>query len=330
MTAATATAPTTPRAPAKSVSLRDVYGQQILEIGARDGRVVMLDADLASSSRTGKFAATWPDRHINLGIAEQNMVGTAAGIALAGGVPFVNTFASFLTRRACDQIAISVAYPKLNVKFFGFHGGINLGEDGATQQAVEDLGIMQAIPGIRVYAPVDAHDLERVMNEVAEVDGATYVRLARFPSPVVTPKPTSTSERVSDFTELRPGRDLLVFTTGTIAAKVLEAAEALAARRVEARVLGITRLKPLGPSIAALVGAAPAMPIAVVEEHNIHGGLADGLSALLDEHRLPHLITRIGIRDRFGESGHPDALLEAFGLAGEPLVKALQGAAERQ
>jgi transketolase len=163
------------------VSLRDVFGEQIVSLGARDERIMMLDADLATSTRTGKFRDAYPRRHINVGIAEQNMVGIAAGLALGGYVPFVNTFAAFLTRRACDQIAISVAYPKLNVKLFGFHAGINLGEDGATQQAVEDLAIMHAIPGIRVYVPIDGNDLARAMNEVVDLDGPTYVRLSRFP-----------------------------------------------------------------------------------------------------------------------------------------------------
>lgn len=158
------------------VALRDVFGQSILELGEKNKHLFMLDADLASSTRTKAFAQRFPERYINVGIAEQNMVGVAAGLSLRGYIPFVNTFASFLTRRACDQIAISVAYPQMNVKFFGFHGGINLGEDGATQQAVEDIAIMQAIPGIRVYAPVDGHDLKRVIHEVVQYRRGNYIR----------------------------------------------------------------------------------------------------------------------------------------------------------
>jgi transketolase len=311
------------------VSLRDVFGDAILALGARDRRAIMLDADLATSTRTAKFAKAYPDRHINVGIAEQNMVGIAAGLALAGYVPFVNTFSSFLTRRACDQIAISVAYPRLNVKFFGFHGGINLGEDGATQQAVEDLAIMQGIPGIRVYAPIDGNDLSRVINEVAEIDGPTYVRLSRFPSPLLTPSVLSPAERAADLRILSEGGDLLVFTTSTLAAKVVDAADELARRGIGTTVVGITRLKPLGEGVVKLVRDMAGVPLAVVEEHSIHGGLADGLSALLDEAGEPHRIKRIGVPDRFGESGHPEALLEAFGLAGAPLVETLVGLARR-
>ncbi|MDR3470717.1 MAG: transketolase C-terminal domain-containing protein, partial [Devosia sp.] len=256
-------------------------------------------------------------------------VGAAAGFALSGFIPFVNTFASFLTRRACDQIAISVAYPKLNVKFFGFHGGINLGEDGATQQAVEDLAIMQGIPGIRCYAPIDGNDLARVMNEVADVDGPTYVRLSRFPSPLLTPPMASPTERADACRLLSEGDDLLVFTTSTLAAKVTEAAAALKQDGIGARVLGITRLKPLGDEVAGEVAKRPGTPIAVVEEHSIHGGLADGLSAQLDAAGLAHRIERIGVPDRFGESGHPDRLLEAFGLSGAPLVARLKAAIRR-
>jgi transketolase len=311
------------------VSLRDVYGATLLSIGTRDPRVMALDADLASSTRTAAFAKAFPARHLNIGIAEQNMVGMAAGLSLAGHVPFVNTFASFLTRRACDQIAISVAYPKLNVKFFGFHGGINLGEDGATQQAVEDLGIMQTIPGIRVYAPIDGNDLARTMEEVVEVDGPTYVRLSRFPSPLLTAPVRSSRERLADFEELRRGGDLLVFTTSTLAAKVAEAADALALAGIGTRVIGISRLKPLAPSIVQMIGESAAVPLAVVEEHSIHGGLADALSALLDSAGQPHLINRIGVPDRFGESGPPEALLESFGLSGAPLIERLKGIARR-
>jgi transketolase len=317
-------------APEGYVSLRDVFGDAIMALGARDPRVVMLDADLASSTRTLKFKKTYPDRHFNFGIAEQNMVGAAAGFALSGFIPFVNTFASFLTRRACDQIAISVAYPKLNVKFFGFHGGINLGEDGATQQAVEDLAIMQGIPGIRCYAPIDGNDLARVMNEVAEVEGPTYVRLSRFPSPLLTPPVASSAERAGACRLLHDGGDLLVFTTSTLAAKVIEAAVALEKEGLRARVLGITRLKPLGEEIAVEAAKLSGKPIAVVEEHSIHGGLAEGLSALLDGAGIAHRLDRIGVPDRFGESGPPDALLEAFGLAGTPLRERLKTAAGRR
>ncbi len=317
------------KAPPGQVSQRDVFGEQIVSLGARNERLMMLDADLASSTRSAKFRATYPGRHFNVGIAEQNMVGIAAGLAIGGFVPFVNTFASFLTRRACDQIAISVAYPKLNVKFFGFHAGINLGEDGATQQSVEDLAIMQGIPGIRVYAPIDGNDLARAMAEAVEVDGPTYVRLARFPSPQLTPPPPVGDGRVADYHLLQDGSDLTVLTTGTLVAKVLEATDKLKARGISAKVVGITRLKPLADSIADLVAKAGTGPVAVVEEHSIHGGLADMLSSLLDRRRIPHCLARIGIADRFGESGPPEALLEAFGLAGEPLVQALSSLVQR-
>ncbi len=311
------------------VSLRDVFGEQIMALGARDERVMMLDADLATSTRTAKFQAAYPGRHINVGIAEQNMVGIAAGLALAGFVPFVNTFAAFLTRRACDQIAISVAYPQLNVKLFGFHGGINLGEDGATQQAVEDLAIMDAIPGIRVYAPIDGNDLTRAMNEAVDVDGPTYVRLSRFPSPLLTPTPASQAEHVADYRILQEGNDLIVLTTGTLASKVVEAARKLRTEGVTAKVVGITRLKPLADGVAELLRSAPSLPVAVVEEHSIHGGLADMVSSLLDQRQISHRLARIGIADRFGESGPPEALLEAFGLAGEPLAQALRNLVRR-
>lgn len=311
------------------VSLRDVYGRLLAEWGAEEPRIVALDADLSTSTRTKEFAKKFSDRYLNVGIAEQNMVGVAAGVALSGDMPFVNTFAAFLTRRACDQITISVAYPRLNVKFFGFHGGINLGEDGATQQAVEDIGIMRSIPGIRVYVPIDAHELERAMREVVQVDGPTYLRLARFPSPILTNPASDTGhERLHDYQTLREGKDVLVITTGTIAASVLDAAEQLGQLGTQAEVIGVTRIKPLGAGIAELVRSYPSRPMAVVEEHNVHGGLADALSHLLDEEGVSHRIHRIGIEDRFGESGPPEALLEHMGIAGQALINRLQAMAQ--
>ena len=203
------------------------------------------------------------------------MVGMAAGMALAGAMPVVNTFAAFLTRRAADQIAISVAYPGLNVKLFGFHAGISLGEDGATQQAVEDLGIMQAIPDIRVYSPLDADDLRETMTEVFEIEGPTYVRLARFPSEQVT---QNGHQRGDGYHVLRTGTRGTVVATGTITADVLEAAEMLARDDIDLTVIGVSRIKPLAPALGDLLADGR---LAVVEEHSIRGGLADAVSSML-------------------------------------------------
>lgn len=301
------------------IALRDAYGAALPEFGRLHPQLAVLDADLATSTRTAAFRTEFGDRYLNVGIAEQNMVGMAAGIALAGGMPAVNTFAAFLTRRAADQIAISVAYPDLNVKFFGFHAGISLGEDGATQQAVEDLGIMRAIPNIRVYAPLDAADLRAVMNEVFSTHGPTYVRLARFPSPQVI---DDAGDRAPGFQVLRPsgGRGVVV-VTGTIAADVLTAAEALAAEGIDLGVIGVTRIKPLDRSLAAVLGGRA---VAVVEEHNIYGGLSDAVSSLLDAGGIEHRIERIGVPDRFGESGKPADLLDSVGLSASAITATLR------
>lgn len=298
------------------VSLRDAYGELLLELAEADDRIVVLDADLAQSTRTAAFKARHPDRYINVGIAEQNMVSLAAGIALGKAIPFVNTFAAFLTRRAADQIALSVAYPELDVKFFGFHAGVNLGEDGATQQSVEDLGIMQAIPGIRVYSPLDATDLAWCMRHALATSGPTYVRLARFPSPRRLGEGTSTA----GYRILREGPGPMVVTTGTIAAEVLEVVDKLASDGTRITLVGVRQIKPLDAALANAL-APFAGSLAVVEEHNIHGGLADALSAALDHADVAHRIERIGIPDRFGESGPPGALLEHLQLAGKPLLK---------
>ena len=302
----------------KPIALRDAYGAAIPDFGVQYPNLVVLDADLATSTRTAGFQERFPDRYLNVGIAEQNMVAMAAGIALGGGMPAVNSFASFLTRRAADQIAISVAYPRLNVKLFGFHAGIGLGEDGATQQAVEDLGIMQAIPNIRVYAPLDAGDLQAVLAEVFAVDGPTYVRLSR---PATSPVVDDPHGPLPAYRVLRDGSDGVVVTTGTTSSDVVAAVDALARDGIRLAVLGVSRLKPLDRSIAdALAGKR----LAVVEEHNVHGGLADALSMVLDERAVAHRIERIAINDSFGESGRPAELLAACGLAGDPLRDRLQ------
>lgn len=301
------------------VSLRDAFGQILMRFAAEDPRIVVLDADLSQSTRTAAFARQYPDRYLNVGIAEQNMVSVAAGIALAGGLPLVNTFAAFLTRRAADQIAMSVAYPELNVKFFGFHAGVNLGEDGASQQSVEDLAIMQAIPGIRVYSPCDAQDLEWSMGQAFAQDGPTYIRLARFPSPArLGPDGSQLGFRV-----LTRGNGPVVLSTGTLCAEVVDAVGKLATDGAEATVIGVTQVKPLAVELVNELGEPP-VRIAVVEEHNIHGGLAEAVSVLLDRHDVAHSIERIGVPDRFGESGPPRALLEHLGLAGEALAARLK------
>jgi len=301
------------------VSLRDAFGEIVMQLAVDDPRLIVLDADLSQSTRTAVFRDKYPDRYLNVGIAEQNMVSVAAGIALGGGVPLVNTFAAFLTRRAADQIAMSVAYPNLDVKFFGFHAGVNLGEDGATQQSVEDLGIMRVIPGIRVYSPCDARDLSWSMRKAINSHGPTYVRLARFPSPAVLGAEDSTL----GFRVLRRGEGSIVLTTGTLASEVLDAAEHLAGEGVELTVIGVRQIKPLELELVEQLGVRAAS-FAVVEEHNVHGGLADAASELLDRCNVPHRIERIGIPDRFGESGSPRALLEHLGLAGDALISRLQ------
>jgi transketolase len=305
------------------VSLRDAYGDNLLKLAADDERLVVLDADLAQSTRTARFKDLYPDRYLNVGIAEQNMVSMAAGIALGGGIPLVNTFASFLTRRAADQIAMSVAYTRLPVKLFGFHGGVNLGEDGASQQSVEDLGIMQAIPHIRVYVPLDAEDLADVMLEALGWDGPTYVRLARFPSP------SSIGEHARDGSYapvrlLREGDGPLILTTGTLGADVLATVEDIAAvTNTNPAVVGISRIKPIDPALLVYV-TGRADRIAVIEEHNVHGGLAAAVATFLDENGVPHRLERIGVQDRFGESGEPRALLAHLGLGGALLMSHLQ------
>jgi transketolase len=299
-----------PLADAPSVAIREAWGNTLVALAADYPDLVVFDGDLANSTRADIFAAAVPDRFFEMGIAEQNLLGVAAGMATCGFVPWISTFTAFLTSRALDQIRVVIAQPHLNVKMCGSYSGILTGKTGKTHQSVDDLAVFRAMPGVSVIAPADANELAAAMRLMMETDGPQYLRLTRDPSPVVFPK--NHEFRLGKAELLRIGGDIGLIGTGTQTIRVLEAADLLAARGIEAAVLHIPTLKPL--DVDAIVALAERVDrIVTAEDHSIIGGLGGAVAECLGEHR-PTRIRRIGIRDVFGESAANDALLEKYGL----------------
>ncbi len=298
------------------IATRDAYGETLAELGAENGDVVVLDADLSGSTKTSLFAKKFPGRFFNMGIAEANMVGTAAGLAAAGKVPFLSTFAIFAVGRAWEQVRQSVAYPKANVKVVATHGGVTVGEDGGSHQSVEDVAIMRAVPNMTVIVPADGVETRAAIRAAAATKGPFYIRLGRNKVPTVFP--ADYAFEIGKGSMLRPGSDLTFVTTGLMTAVALAAAEQLAAEGVSARVVHIGTVKPLDEEI--LVAAARETgAIVTAEEHSIVGGLGGAVAELLSE-KCPVPVKRVGINDRFGTSGKAEELLKYFGLTAENLA----------
>ena len=300
------------------MAVRDAWGRTLVELAEQYPELVVLDGDLANSTRADIFAAAVPDRFFEMGIAEQNMLGVAAGMATCGFVPWISTFAAFLTTRALDQIRVVVAQPHLNVKLCGSYSGILTSKTGKTHQSVEDLAIFRAMPGISVIAPADANELAAAMRAMMETDGPQYLRLTRDASPVIFPE--NHLFRMGKAELLRDGGDVSLISTGTQTIRTLEAAELLAARGIQADVLHVPTLKPL--DVEAIVAAAERTnAVVTAEDHSIIGGLGGAVAECLGEHR-PTRMRRVGIRDTFGESAPNDALLEKYGLTAKHVADA--------
>lgn len=305
---------------------RDAYGEILAELGATNGDIVVLDADLSGSTKTAVFAKKFPERFFNMGIAEANMVGTAAGLAAAGKIPFVSTFAIFAAGRAWEQIRQSVAYPKANVKIVPTHGGVTVGEDGGSHQSVEDIAIMRAIPNMTVIVPADAVETRGAVAAAAAHNGPFYIRLGRNKVPAVF-------EDGHEFVlgrgnELSPGTDMTFITTGIMTAQALRAAELLEKEGISARVVHMGTIKPLDQE-CVVRAARETGAIVTAEEHSVIGGLGSAVAELLAEtHPVP--IKRVGIHDRFGTSGKAEELLKYFGLTPVDLVEAAKEIMERK
>ncbi len=299
----------------KKIATRDSYGNTLVEL-ARNGAddLVVLDADLAGATKTGTFKKAFPDRHFNCGIAEGNMVGVAAGLSTMGLVPFASSFAMFAAGRAYEQIRNSVGYPHLNVKIAASHGGISVGEDGASHQCCEDFALMRTIPGMTVMCPSDDVEAKAAVKAAYAHQGPVYIRLGRLAVPVFHDEETFTFT-LGKGEQLTEGNDIAIIATGLMVNEARIAAENLEAAGIHARVINICTIKPLDEEIV-LKAARECGKVITCEEHNIIGGLGEAVAALLGE-RCPTPMRRIGVNDVFGHSGPALALLKQFGLSAE-------------
>jgi len=302
------------------ISTREAYGRALVELGRQDERVVVLDADLSKSTKTEYFAKEFPDRFFNMGIAEQSLMGTAAGLALGGKIPFASTFAVFATGRAFDQVRNSIAYPRLNVKIAATHAGITVGEDGASHQSVEDLALMRAIPNMTVLVPADAVEARQAVFAAAKYEGPVYLRLGRMNVPVIYGE--DYRFEIGRAHWLKKGRDVTIIACGVMVALALEASRDLEGEGLSIGVLNMSTLKPLDKE-AVLTVAQESKALVTAEEHSIIGGLGSAVAEVLaEEHPKP--LKRIGIPDTFGESGTPDELMLKYGLTVEDIKKAVR------
>ncbi len=300
----------------KKIATRESFGNALAELGKEHPEVVVLDADLAGATKTGVFKKAFPERHIDCGIAECNMMGIAAGLATTGKVPFASTFAMFAAGRAFEQVRNSVGYPKLNVKIGATHAGISVGEDGATHQCNEDLALMRTIPGMVVINPSDDVEAKAAVKAAYEHKGPVYMRFGRLAVPVINDNPDYKFE-LGKGVVLREGKDLTIIATGLCVAESLAAAEKLAADGVEAKVINIHTIKPLDEELV-VVAAKETGKVVTVEEHSIIGGLGSAVCDALSA-QAPTPVLKIGVMDTFGESGPAAELVKKYGLDSESI-----------
>lgn len=305
----------------KKIATRDSYGSTLVELGEKYENLVVLDADLAAATKTGMFKNAFPERHFNCGIAEGNMVGIAAGLAAAGKVPFVSSFAMFVAGRAFEQIRNSVGYPHLNVKIGATHAGISVGEDGATHQCNEDIALMRTIPGMVVINPADDVEARAAVKAALEYEGPVYLRFGRLAVPVINDRPDYHFE-LGKGVVLKEGKDLTIVATGLTVAPSLEAAQMLEKDGVSAKVINIHTIKPLDEELI-VAAAKETGKVVTVEEHSIIGGLGSAVCDCLSE-KMPTLTKKIGIRDVYGESGPALELLHKYELDAEGIYRQIK------
>ena len=305
---------------------RDAYGLALKDLGERNKNVVVLDADLSKSTKTNVFAKAFPDRFFNVGIAEQNLMGTAAGLAAAGKLPFVSTFAMFATGRAFEQIRNSICYPKLNVKIAATHAGLTVGEDGASHQSVEDIAIMRAVPNMTVIVPADGTETKQAIDFAAEHQGPVYIRLGRAAVPDLFGE--AYQFQLGKAALLTDGVDVTIIACGIMSAPARHAAEQLISRGISARVLNMASIKPIDKE-AIIAAARDTGAIVTCEEHSIIGGLGSAVAEVVVEN-CPVPMERVGVMDTFGESGTPGDLLKKYNLTEDAIVAAAQKAVSRK
>lgn len=303
----------------KTKSIRSAYGKTLVELGKENKDIVVLDADLACSTQTGMFEKEFPERFFNMGIAEQDMIATAAGLASQGKIPFASTFAMFATGRTYDQIRNSICYPQFNVKIVATHGGITVGEDGASHQALEDVSLMRGLPHMTVIVPADCKECEEAIKYAANTLGPMYVRIARTNVPDIFDESYKFDLKGKI---IREGKDVTIVTNGETLAEVIECADILEESGIYAQILHIPVVKPLDNDII-LSGASKTGFVVTVENHSIIGGLGSAVCEVLSEN-MPTPVYRIGVNDEFGQSGEQRALMDYYGLTSEKLAQKIE------
>ncbi|MGD8294503.1 MAG: transketolase family protein [Desulfobacterales bacterium] len=301
----------------QEIAQRDAFGKALVDLAQNDSRIIALDGDLATSTKTDMFAQVFPERFLQMGIAEQNMFGVAAGLATLGFIPFATTFACFTAKRALDQIRVAIAQPKLNVKMVGAYSGILTGKTGKTHQTIEDMAVFRAMPYVTTIAPVDGLEVRLAMKAIVEYEGPVYLRLTRDPCPVVMPE--NYEFKIGQAVVLREGGDVTLIGTGQKTIDCLEAADQLKTRGIGATVLHVPTLKPLDEK-AIIQAASKTGRVVTVEEHSIIGGLGGAVAEVLVEN-CPLPMKRVGCRDTFAESGANEDLLEKYGLTPRHVIQ---------
>lgn len=301
---------------------RKAYGEALVELAKQDGRIVVLDADLAHATYTSIFKDEFPDRHYNMGIAEANMVDTAAGMSTTGLIPFCSTFAIFGTGRVYEQIRNSIAYPRLNVKLAMTHAGVSVGEDGGSHQSIEDIALMRVIPNMTVICPADANETRNAVFAAAQLEGPVYIRLARAETPVFEGEMKKPFE-IGKANVLREGSDVAIFTYGIMVSEAIKAAQILSEKNISAAVINMHTIKPLDKDCIVKY-ARSCGRVLVAEEHSVIGGLGEAVAATLLESGVYTGFARVGVNDCFGQSGKPDELMREYGINAESIVKATQ------
>lgn len=301
----------------ESIATREAYGKTLVEL-VENKDIVVLDADLAGATKTAMFKKSCPERFFDMGIAEGDMMGTAAGLAVSGKIPFASTFAIFAAGRGFEQIRNSICYPNINVKIAATHAGVTVGEDGGSHQAIEDISLMRSLPNMVVLNPADAVEARQMVLAAAEYVGPMYLRFGRAATPVIHDE--SYKFELGKGEVVKEGKDVSIIATGIMVAKALEAAETLKAEGIDAEVINISTIKPLDNELV-LASAKKTGKVVTAEEHSIIGGLGSAVCELLAEEH-PVKVTRIGVKDVFGQSGSPAALLEHYGLTAADIVKA--------
>ena len=305
----------------KKIATRESYGNALVELGKEHEDLVVLDADLAAATKTGTFKKAFPDRHIDCGIAEANMVGIGAGLAAAGMVPFVSSFAMFAAGRAFEQVRNSVGYPHLNVKIGATHAGISVGEDGATHQCNEDIALMRTIPGMVVISPADDVEAKAAVRAAYEYDGPVYLRFGRLAAPVIFDEETYKFE-IGKGQVVAEGTDVTIIATGLMVGNSMEAAKMLAEKGISAKVINMATIKPLDEELV-IAAAKETGKVVTVEEHSVIGGLGSAVCDVLSE-KCPTPVLKVGVNDVFGHSGPALDLIAEFGLDAKGIAEKVE------